>query len=122
MGWKVHFQYKPKEHARPYDEIQDDSEIEISEALPNVGDTVAYMEDDKIVARKVVSRHFSFGYPSRPHIRDPSLSEISRRKGLPRQNGTPPRRIDPHQAQHIARKRAFADRAQWFDDVQLRGL
>ena len=65
MKWKVEFQYKPPGHARPYDEVQEDPlqfEGEFC-PLPNVGDSVDYKEGDKIVVRKVLTRHFAFSYP-----------------------------------------------------------
>ena len=36
--------------------------------LPNVGDTVAYMEGEKNVARKVLTRHFSLSYPENLYV------------------------------------------------------
>ena len=67
MGWKVYFQYKPTGHKRPYDEMQDE-ELELQCELPNVGGTVAYMEGDKIVARKVLTRHFSVTHPNNLYV------------------------------------------------------
>jgi hypothetical protein len=65
MKWKIEFQYKPKGSPRPHDEIQEDP-LEFDGQfcpLPDVGDTVTYMEGDKNVARKVLTRHFSFSHP-----------------------------------------------------------
>jgi hypothetical protein len=63
VKYKVEFRYKPQDRARPFDEVQElELVFEHGEALPlpNVGDSVSYLEDDMMVARKVVTRHFSY--------------------------------------------------------------
>jgi len=65
MKWKIEFQYRRDGSPRPVDEVQEDPlEFEGEFCpLPDVGDTVAYKENDKAVARKVLTRHFSFISP-----------------------------------------------------------
>jgi hypothetical protein len=64
VDYKVEFQYKPQGHARPYVEVQEDS-IHFHRGefvpIPAVGDSVSYLEGDYMVARKVLTRHFSYG-------------------------------------------------------------
>ena len=86
MKWTIQFQYKPEGSSRPYDEVQDDP-LEFDHEhfcpLPGVGDTVDYQDDDKIVARKVISRHFSFSHPGSAWVNlvvtDVSLEEMAAR-------------------------------------------
>jgi hypothetical protein len=65
MKWKIEFQYIAPGNERPHDEVQEDQLLFEGTfcPLPNVGDTVDYKEGDKIVARKVLTRHFAFSYP-----------------------------------------------------------
>lgn len=63
MKFKIEFQYKSPEDARPEDCVQDDELLaENAEffPIPDVGDTVSYRYGGRGVARKVVSRHFSY--------------------------------------------------------------
>jgi hypothetical protein len=60
---KVEFQCKPPGSARPLDYVQDEELIFEKDEyvpIPNVGDTVHYLEGGKTVARKVLTRHFSY--------------------------------------------------------------
>ena len=65
MKFGIQFQYKGPNDTRPEDCGQDDV-IGVGNgeflAVPNVGDTVCYKYGGDTVARKVVSRHFSY-YP-----------------------------------------------------------
>jgi hypothetical protein len=63
MKYKVEYQYKSPNGARPYDEIQDEEIIfENGEftPIPSVGDSVSYLHGDKMMAYKVLSRHFAY--------------------------------------------------------------
>jgi hypothetical protein len=63
MKYKVEFQYKSPDSSRPYDEVQDEEILfEHGEAIPipNIGDSVTYLEGGNTVAYKVLSRHFSY--------------------------------------------------------------
>ncbi len=63
MKYKVEFQYKPQNRERPYDEVQEiDISAERGEAIPipDVGDSVEYQDGDTMVARKVLTRHFTY--------------------------------------------------------------
>lgn len=63
MHYKIEFQYKPVGQARPYDAVQDEEYVfDDGEAfpIPNVGDSVSYLEGGNTVARKVLTRHFSY--------------------------------------------------------------
>jgi len=62
MKYSVVFQYRPPGSARPPDYAQDEAIVVEDGAyipLPDVGDSVAYLGGGKMVARKVVTRHFS---------------------------------------------------------------
>jgi len=66
MKYKIEFQYKPEGHTRPFDEVQEiplGSETGEYLPVPSVGDTVTYEEGEKAVARKVLTRHFSYVSP-----------------------------------------------------------
>lgn len=68
MRHKIEIQYKPENSSRPLDYVQE-AIIEAEWlAVPNVGDTIDYSEDGKIIARKVLTRHFSFSAPNFIHI------------------------------------------------------
>lgn len=63
MKYSLNFRYLPSREARPLDHCQDDQitfDNREFAPIPNVGDSVSYMEDGKSVARKVLTRHFSF--------------------------------------------------------------
>ena len=63
MRFSVCFQYLAPGHSRPLDHCQDE-DITVDDGsfipLPNVGDSVSYIEDGKSVARKVLTRHFGY--------------------------------------------------------------
>lgn len=64
MKYKIEFQYKPLDSARPYDESQ---ELDISAgngqafAVPGVGDSVYLKWGDQGQNFKVLTRHFLYG-------------------------------------------------------------
>ena len=63
MKYSIEFQYKPAKKSRPTDTVQDEPiEFRAGEAIPipNVGDSVSYREGGQSVARKVLTRHFSY--------------------------------------------------------------
>jgi hypothetical protein len=63
VNFKLEFQYKPAGYQRPLDYVQDDEFVAEHDELvpiPAVGDSVSYLEDGKVVARKVKTRHFSY--------------------------------------------------------------
>ena len=63
MKYKIEFQYKSPSDSRPYDEVQEDEIVfESGEfiPIPAVGDSVSYLHDKKMMAYKVVSKHFSY--------------------------------------------------------------
>jgi hypothetical protein len=57
--------------------------LELRCELPGVGDTVAYIEGEKIVARKVLSRHFSMSLPENLYVNiivtDVDMTEMAAR-------------------------------------------
>ena len=63
MNYKIEFQYKKPDSPVPEARVQD-AEIRFDSSqfllLPDVGDTVTYAYDQHPVARKVITRHFSF--------------------------------------------------------------
>ena len=63
MKYKFEFQYKSPSGSRPYDEVQDDELVfEGGEfiPIPDVGDSVSYLHGEKMMAYKVISRHFAY--------------------------------------------------------------
>jgi hypothetical protein len=63
MKYKIEFQYKPKQSARPIDAVQpEDISSETGEyiPIPGVGDTVACKIRGGMEAFKVLTRHFSY--------------------------------------------------------------
>jgi len=63
MNYKIEFQYKKPDSPAPEARVQD-TEIRFDSSqfilLPDVGDTVTYAYGQSPVARKVITRHFSF--------------------------------------------------------------
>jgi hypothetical protein len=63
MKYSIEFQYKAARKLRPSDQTQDEPiEFHAGETIPipNVGDSVSYREGGQTVARKVLTRHFSY--------------------------------------------------------------
>ena len=66
MQWSLEFHYKSPGSARPEDVVQDQQLVFENEGripIPNVGDSVSYLYNDKMVSRKVLTRHFGFYGP-----------------------------------------------------------
>jgi hypothetical protein len=63
LKYKIEFQYKLQDRERPYDEVQEqDVRFDGGQfvPIPAVGDSVGYQEGEDIVARKVLTCHFSY--------------------------------------------------------------
>ncbi len=64
MKISIQYQYLPPGSARPDGAHNSDKRIENHAGeflpIPNVGDTVSYMSNDKMVTRKVLTRHFGY--------------------------------------------------------------
>ncbi len=63
MKWKLEFQYKHLDADRPDDAVQEEP-IESEQGgfipIPSVGDSVAYQMGNKMVAMKILTRHFTY--------------------------------------------------------------
>jgi len=64
MTWVIQFQYTQAGAARPEDGADNDEEIKFEGGkffpAASIGDTVSYKSAGGRVARKVISRHFSY--------------------------------------------------------------
>jgi hypothetical protein len=90
--WQIRFQLREKGQSRPNPGAENDEGIVLDEnsfGLPNVGDTVQYFCEDRVVLRKVISRHFNIeAHPKLPDkvfvsvnivVEEASQEEISAR-------------------------------------------
>lgn len=63
MKYKIEYQFTSPDSLRPYDEVQDE-EIVFENGqfipIPSVGDSVSYLHGEKMMAYRVVSRHFAY--------------------------------------------------------------